>query len=160
MLVMEDRRKEIKAILNEELNNLRQRIIENHIQAGQRASGRTIKSLHVVVDDNHGILFGRQAFGVLETGRRPGKVPKGFCKIIRQWMMDKGIQVEKPKSFAYLVARKIAREGTELYRTGKHEDIYSKDIERTIQNIMNRVFGIFSKDVQYINLNNNANSNI
>ena len=160
MLVMEDRRKEIKGILIEELDSLRQRIIENHIRAGQRASGRTIKSLHVVVDDNHGFLFGRQAFGVLETGRRPGKVPKGFYKIIRQWMMDKGIQVEKPKSFAYLVARKIAREGTELDRTGKHEDIYSKDIELTIQNIMNRVFGIFSKDVQHINLNNNANSNI
>ena len=160
MLVMEDRRKEIKGILSEELDSLRQRIIENHIRAGQRASGRTIKSLHVVVDDNHGFLFGRQAFGVLETGRRPGKVPKGFYKIIRQWMMDKGIQVEKPKSFAYLVARKIAREGTELYRTGKHGDIYSEDIERTIQNVMNRVFGIFSKDVQHINLNNNANSNI
>ena len=51
MLVMEDRRKEIKAILCEELDNLRQRIIENHIRAGQRASGKTIKSLHVVVDD-------------------------------------------------------------------------------------------------------------
>ena len=49
MLVMEDRRKDVKDILNEELDKLRQRIIENHIQAGQRASGRTIKSLHVVV---------------------------------------------------------------------------------------------------------------
>lgn len=155
---MEDRKKEIKGVLNEELNNLRQRIIENHIQAGQRASGRTIKSLRVVVNDNHGVLFGRQAFSVLETGRRPGKVPKGFYQIIQQWMIDKGIQVEKPKSFAYLIARKIAREGTKLYRTGKHEDIYSKDIEMTIRNIMNRVFGIFSKDVQHINLNSNANS--
>ena len=155
---MEDRRKEIKGILNEELESLRQRIVENHIQAGQRASGRTIKSLHVVVDDDHGILFGRKAFGVLETGRGPGKVPKGFYKIIRQWMIDKGIQVEKPKSFAYLVARKIAEKGTRLYRTVKHEDIYSKDIEIAIQNIMNRVFGIFSKDVKHINLNSNANS--
>ena len=158
MLVMEDRRKEIKGILNEELDNLRQRIIENHVRAGQRASGRTIKSLHIVVDDNHGILFGRQAFSVLERGRAPGKVPKGFYKISRQWMMDKGIQVEKPKSFAYLVARKIAQEGTELYRKGKHEDIYSEDIEQTIQNIMNRIFGIFLKDIQHRNLNNNANS--
>ena len=155
---MEDKRKEIKGILNEELESLRQRIVENHIQAGQRASGRTIKSLHVVVDDDHGILFGRKAFGVLETGRGPGKVPKGFYKIIRQWMIDKGIQVEKPKSFAYLVARKIAEKGTRLYRTGKHEDIYSKYIEIAIQNIMNRVFGIFSKDVKHINLNSNANS--
>ena len=42
MLVMEDRRKEIKGILSEELDSLRQRIIETHIRAGQRASGRTI----------------------------------------------------------------------------------------------------------------------
>lgn len=60
MLVMEDRRKEVKAILCEELDNLRQRIIENHIRAGQRASGKTIKSLHVVVDDNHGTLYGQK----------------------------------------------------------------------------------------------------
>ena len=38
MLVMEDRRKDVKDILNEELDKLRQRIIENHIQAGQRAA--------------------------------------------------------------------------------------------------------------------------
>ena len=56
------------------------------------------------------------------------------------------------------MARKIAQEGTELYRKGKHEDIYSEDIEQTIQNIMNRIFGIFLKDIQHINLNNNANS--
>ena len=31
MLVMEDRRKDVKDILNEELDKLRQRIIENHI---------------------------------------------------------------------------------------------------------------------------------
>ena len=43
MLVMEDRRKEVKAILCEELDNLRQRIIENHIRAGQRASGRRVR---------------------------------------------------------------------------------------------------------------------
>lgn len=61
-------------------------------------------------------MWGRQAFAVLETGRgNPGKFRKGFYKIIRQWVEDKGIQVKKPDSFAYLVARKIAKEGTELY---------------------------------------------
>lgn len=158
MLVMEDRRKDVKDILNEELDKLRQRIIENHIQAGQRASGRTIKSMHVVVDDNHGILFGRQAFGVLETGRGSGKVPKGFYQIIQQWMADKGIQVEKPKSFAYLVARKIANEGTCLHRSGMNEDIYSTNVTQAIQNIMDRVFGVFSNDVQHINLHSNENA--
>lgn len=100
------KREESKRIIQEELDSLRLRIIDNHIRAGQKASGNTIESLYVSVDDNHGILFGRKAFGVLETGRGPGKVPKGFYQIIQQWIKDKGIQVENTKSFAYLVARR------------------------------------------------------
>ena len=47
-------RDEVKKVLVEELGSLRQRIIDNHIRAGQKASGRTIASLNVSVDDNHG----------------------------------------------------------------------------------------------------------
>jgi hypothetical protein len=155
---MNDPRAEIKGILGEELESLRQRIIENHIRAGQKASGKTISSLRVDVKDNQGILFGRQAFGVLETGRKPGKVPKGFYQIIQQWAKDKGIQVENPKSFAYFVARKIAREGTELHRQGGRVDIYSPEVEKTIQKIMNRAFAIFKDDVTHINLNSNEDA--
>lgn len=158
MLTMNDPRAEIKGILGEELESLRQRIIENHIRAGQKASGKTISSLRVDVNDNKGTLFGRQAFGVLETGRKPGKVPKGFYQIIQQWVKDKGIQVENPKSFAYLVARKIAREGTELYRQGGRADIYSPEIEKTTQEIMNRAFAVFKDDVTHINLNSNEDA--
>lgn len=155
---MNDPRAEIKGILGEELESLRQRIIENHIRAGQKASGKTISSLRVDVNDNQGTLFGRQAFGVLETGRKPGKVPKGFYQIIQQWVKDKGIQVENPKSFAYLVARKIAREGTELHRQGGRADIYSPEIEKTTQEIMNRAFAVFKDDVTHINLNSNEDA--
>lgn len=155
---MNDPRADIKGILDEELESLRQRIIENHIRAGQKASGKTISSLRVYVNDNQGTLFGRQAFGVLETGRKPGKVPKGFYQIIQQWVKDKGIQVENPKSFAYLVARKIAREGTELHRQGGRADIYSPEIEKTTQEIMNRAFAVFKDDVTHINLNSNEDA--
>ena len=55
MLTMKDKRAEIKGILGEELESLRQRIIENHIRAGQKASGKTISSLRVDVKDNQGI---------------------------------------------------------------------------------------------------------
>ena len=155
---MNDPRAEIKGILGEELESLRQRIIENHIRAGQKASGKTISSLRVDVKDNQGILFGRQAFGVLETGRKPGKVPKWFYQKIQQWAKDKGIQVENPKSFAYFVARKIAREGTELHRQGGRADIYSPEIEKTTQEIMNRAFAVFKDDVTHINLNSNEDA--
>lgn len=154
-------RDETLKIVSDGLQGLRQRIIANHEAAGQVASGRTRDSLKVEMTGEGGILWGRQAFGVLETGRKPGKVPKGFYGIILQWVKDKGIQVEKPKSFAYLVARKIANEGTRLYRSGQKEDIYSTEVEKTVRDISERIAGIFNTEVEHINLNfSNENSDI
>lgn len=140
-------------IIEDELEALKKRIIDNHIRARQVASGRTIRSLKVQMDDNGGILWGRQAFGVLETGRGPGKVPKGFYQKILEWVHDKGIQVEKPKTFAYFVAKKIKKEGTELYRKGGINDIYSKEIPKTVNNISNRIFTLLEVEVESININ-------
>ncbi len=151
---------EALGILKYELNDLRLRIIDNHIRARQKASGRTIASLRVEVTENSGILWGRKAFGTLETGRRPGRVPKGFYKIILDWIEAKGIRVEKPKTFAYFIARKIAKEGTQLYRDGGRDDIYSKEIDKTIKTIMEKVFGIFENDIKHINLNSNEDRRI
>lgn len=149
-------RSQTKQILSEELESLRKRIIERHIAAGQKASGRTISSLSVTVNDDEGTLYGRKAFGVLETGRRGGKVPKGFYKIIQQWVKDKGLSfssVRERNTFAYFVSRKIAAEGTRLHRSGVTEDIYSTEIEKTVEAIHKRVFGIFEKDVDSIHIN-------
>lgn len=147
-------------VVRSELDVLRLRIIENHLRVGQKASGKTIASLHIELSENGGILWGRQAFDVLESGRKGGKVPKGFYQIIQQWVKNKGIQVDNPKTFSYFVARKIAREGTQLYRNSGRDDIYSKEIEHTTKVIMERIFGIFEKDVEHINLNSNENRGI
>lgn len=144
---------EAKKVVQEELESLKKRIIDNHLRAGQKASGKTIASMHVEASDDGGVLFGRKAFGTLETGRRGGRVPKGFYHIILQWVKDKGINVEKPKTFAYFVARKIAREGTSLYRQGGRADIYSNEIPRTEESILNRITGLLSAEVEHINLN-------
>lgn len=144
-----------KKVVSEELQALRQKIIDNHLKAGQKASGKTIASLRVEVDADGGTLFGRKAFGTLETGRRGGRVPKGFYYIIQQWMKDKGIQVEKPKTFAYFVARKIAREGTQLYRQGGRSDIYSNEIPKTTESVLSRITGLLSASVDSININSN-----
>lgn len=142
-----------KKVISEELNSLKQRIIDNHLKAGQKASGRTIASLRVEMGDDEGTLFGRKAFGTLETGRRGGRVPKGFYQIILEWVKDKGISVEKPKTFAWFVARKIAREGTMLYRQGGRADIYSNEIPQTIDSIESRIMGRLGASVKHINLN-------
>jgi hypothetical protein len=132
-------RPELKQILNDELKDLQKRIIQNHIKAGQKASGKTIKSITVEIGENYGQLTGRKFFGTLETGRKAGRVPAKFQDVILKWMQDKGINVPKPKSFASLVARKIRLEGTLLYRTGGRSDIYSKEISITIERLTKRL---------------------
>lgn len=143
-----------------ELEALKQRIIENHRSAGQVASGRTIASLKVEITGDGGVLWGRSPFGTLETGRKPGKVPAGFWKIIRQWMDDKGIQVEKPDSFAYLVARKIANEGTQLFREGGFYKIYSPEVKDTVERVSDGIGILFGSEVEHINLNFNEDGSI
>ncbi|KKB55321.1 hypothetical protein [Parabacteroides gordonii] len=148
--------KEVQNIIFEELEDLRKRIISNIDSTGRRASGRTSGSMHTDVSENRGILFGRMAFETLETGRKPGKVPAGFYQIIKQWVIDKGISFDSQSernSFAYLVSRKIAREGTQLYRMGSDADVYTTEVPETIERIKDRVGFLMRLEFESIKLN-------
>lgn len=159
-------------IVREELTAFMERVRANHRAAGQVASGRTSASMHVEVEGDEGTVFGRMAFGTLETGRRAGRVPNNFRSIIRQWMADKGIKAApipyvrkpserwKPKytpqergdmSLAGAIAHRISMSGTKLYRDGGRSDIYSNEIPRTTAVIMKRVVALFAVDVESIN---------
>ena len=160
-----------KVVLLEELENLKAKILEQHLRAGQKASGRTGESMHVEATEYEGTLYGRSAFGVLETGRKAGKTPSGFQAIILQWMSDKGIKAEpipyktdRPHkytpqergdmSLAYLIARKIRNEGTRLFRQGGRSDIYSNVIPATKEKIMQRIVKLLQVEITNIKLNN------
>ena len=148
--------KEVQNIIFEELEDLRKRIISNIDSSGRRASGRTSESMRTDVSENRGVLFGRMAFGTLETGRKPGKVPAGFYQIIKQWVIDKGISFDSQSernSFAYLVSRKIAREGTQLYRRGADTDVYTAEVPETISRIKDRVGVLRRMEFESIKLN-------
>ena len=148
--------KEVQNIIFEELEDLRKRIISNIDSIGRKASGRTFGSMHTDISENRGILFGRMAFGTLETGRKSGKVPAGFYQIIKQWVIDKGISFDSQSernSFAYLVSRKIAREGTQLYRTGAEADVYTTEVPETIERIKDRVGFLMRLEFESIKLN-------
>lgn len=148
--------KEVQNIVFEELEDLRKRIISNIDSSGRRASGRTSESMRTDVSENRGVLFGRMAFGTLETGRKPGKVPAGFYQIIKQWVIDKGISFDSQSernSFAYLVSRKIAREGTQLYRRGADTDVYTAEVPETISRIKDRVGFLMKMKFESIKLN-------
>lgn len=165
---------EAKKIISEELESLRQRIIDNHRSAGQMASGKTIQSLVIQMRENGGTLFGRQAFGTLETGRKAGRTPQGFVGIIKQWIKDKGLRIPsipyirkpserwQPKyspeerglnSLAGAIAHKIRTEGTRLFRDGGRNDIYTPEIEITKTNINQRISVLLQAQIMSINEN-------
>ena len=148
---------DVSKILKSALNDARDSIRANLLSTGTNASGRTSESLEVVVEGDVGILYGRQAFGTVETGRKGGKIPAGFRDIIYQWMQDKGVHAEvtvnrsqrsADMSMAYHIAKKIAREGSKLYRDGGRNDIYSNVLPLTIERVRKEV-----TDIYIININ-------
>lgn len=159
-------------IMREELERARQ-LITNHIRInGQNASGRTINSLHVETTAEEGVLYGHRPFGVLETGRKAGKVPYGFRGIILQWIRDKKIQVtpmpyktDRPHmyteqeraemSMAGAIAYTIAKRGSALHRSGGRDDVYSNVVPQTLERVRARLISLIGMDISHIVINSN-----
>lgn len=144
-----DEKKAVQLVADE-LEQLKGRIIGNMRSAGEVASGRTIRSLQVISDDDGAALISAQdmPFGVLETGRRGGKVPYMFSSIIYDWMQAKGVhgtirgngtQEKADRSMAYAISRNIAQHGSSLFRRGGRSDIYSNEIPSTVAHIVSRI---------------------
>ncbi|MFZ4412456.1 MAG: hypothetical protein ACOYOV_05170 [Bacteroidales bacterium] len=146
----------VRYIIESELSLLKEKIISNHLSAGQKASGRTAASLKVMVDSEFVSLLGRKAIGTLETGRKAGPVPKNFYLIIKKWTKDKGLTFESETergTFSYFVAKKIAEEGTMLFKEGGRNDIYSVEIPKTINKIAERITERFITEITNIKIN-------
>lgn len=140
--------RDIEVMLTEVFEQAKRDIIANHERAGQVASGKTRDSLSVEVTSDTtsatATMYGRKYFAALETGSQPWKKqhkhpPKPFVETIAKWMTDKGIDGVS----AYLVARKIMREGSKLYRDGGRQDIFTpvmEDIEQRIDAELSSIF--------------------
>lgn len=130
---------EIRNILREELEALRVRIAENMSRADKVVTGRTRDSMRVEVRDNTGVLTGRRAFATLETGsrpwsRKPKRVPKFFADLIGEWIEHRGLDLNK-----WAVAHSIIHKGSKLYREGGRADVYSPELQNTIDSIGDRI---------------------
>ncbi|MDR1416269.1 MAG: hypothetical protein LBJ57_02465 [Prevotellaceae bacterium] len=144
----------IGSILREELDALLRDIISRHEQAGrtgQVASGRTRDSFEVAVEGLHGRIMGNRWPGpVLETGRKPGRVPYDFQSIIREWIVAKGLSFrdnDQLNRWAAAIAWTIKREGTELYRSGAREDIFQTAIADFTDRLANRIAIFYAAEV-------------
>lgn len=160
------------SIIREEAERAKQLIIQHIIANGQNASGRTVKSLEVEQpSEEEVILWGHKPFGVLETGRKGGKIPYGFRDIILQWMQDKGVhgqplpyKTNRPHkytpeqrgdmSMAGAIARSIATKGSKLHRDGGRADVYSNVIPDTMERIRSRLTSLIQTSFKSIKLNN------
>lgn len=133
----------------------RDAIKANLEEKGINASGRTSASIRVEVDGTHYRVMGgtrgthevpggeeaittadTAPIPTLELGRPGGKVPKGFYHIIKEWTREKGMSFGSERergTFAYFVARKIARAGTR--RNQDPENVYSEPVNVAIADI-------------------------
>jgi hypothetical protein len=111
------------AILKEEMESLVADIVKVYNASGKRTSGEFEQGLEINVEPNGASLFGY----VYLAGRVAGKQPP--TKPIEDWLKNKGITPIESKmkisTLAYLIARKIGREGT---KKENHHHIYDEVI--------------------------------
>ena len=94
-------------------------------------TGKMSQSLGYKIDESGLTIFSTEKyFTVLETGRKPGKMPS--ISAIEEWVKNKPIASDiNPRSLAFLIARKIGEEGSLLYRQGGNSGVISDFINET-----------------------------
>lgn len=137
----------IDDIIKEWGENVIEKIRHNLDATGTTASGKTKESLELVLTDYGFQIVGRQYFQGVEEGRGPGGIPRNMTSIIRQWMTDKGIEDQfgktesEKRSAAYLIGQYIANNGTQLYRKGGRDDIYTTVITEELPDLFEQIEG-------------------
>jgi len=132
-------------ILAIEFEALKKDLIAKHNQLKMKASGNWQNSLNIDVSDSGDLIvasiYGENYTEQLVFGRKPGKFPP--IKAIEQWILDKGIagigKQIKISSLAFLIARKIAKEGTKYFKDGGTDLVSSVFTPGRIQSIIDKV---------------------
>lgn len=144
------------SILLAEFELLKSELIAKYDELGMRATGNWANSLTIELIENSVTIKGEEYTNALEYGRKPGKQPPS--EAIEQWLVAKGIAgtIEGDitlSSLAYLIARKIAREGYNRAQHGGTELISTVITPQRIQQIINKV-----SDNELANLTQNLTS--
>lgn len=129
-------------ILKEEFGLMKKELIAQYDALGMRASGDWANALEVQQSGTNVKLLGLKYSEQLEFGRRSGKAPPR--KVIEQWIVDKGLAGRirgniSISSLAFLIARKIAREGWNRKEFGGVELISKVVTPERLQRILQRV---------------------
>jgi hypothetical protein len=128
-----------KEIFDREFNSLMEDLIKEYDRLGMRASGNWEDSLEVQTTEESGKIIGEKYSEQLEYGRRSGGFPP--VQAIEKWIIDKGIVSKiqgeiSVSSLAFLIARKIAREGWNREGFGGVELISNVVTDQRMQKII------------------------
>lgn len=145
---------DIADIVIEVLEEAKQRVQDNMAAKDINASGRTSRSFRIE-RYNGGVRLVMGGTGeptapleTLEVGRPAGPIPSNMTDILVQWSKDKGIPFDREsqrRSFAYLLGRRIEREGT--LRHKHNEDIYTTVVMDTAESIVGEVTVAVTKKI-------------
>lgn len=108
------------------LSSVAEALKQDQSQKDMKASGASAASLREESSETGGALYGSNYWQFQITGRGPGKFPP--IENILAWLATRNIQADiSPRSLAFLIARKIARVGSDIFR-GTKEGIDFKGI--------------------------------
>lgn len=126
-------------IMQEELESLRADLIARYNELGMPASGEWSESVELIAKGSSGIIMANDYTWYMEHGRKPGKFPPIMA--IEKWINDKGIPVTdiSVSSLAFIIARKIAKEGTKYFQMGGSNFVDSVVTAERIQKIIDRL---------------------
>lgn len=131
-------------IISKNLDDFNQSIKDDIVRKGINDTGSAANSLKVVVKGEKVASVGNDYIEVLDKGRSPGK----FAPVdnIRDWVATKLGITSNPElnQVAYLVNRKIAREGTAIFKDNTKGLEISKKIE-TLSNNLKKDLQVFAK---------------
>lgn len=131
-------------ILQSQMELIKIDLAAKHRELGMRASGQWEQSLEVDVKRLRAVIWGASYTEQLVNGRAPGRFPP--IAAIRQWILDKNIRFLGQitlSSLAFLIARKIAKEGTKYHQQGGTDLVEAVITPERIQSIIDSVSAFY-----------------
>ena len=150
---------EIEKALTDCVNDIRRR----STQAGQVATGRTLRALEVRVRNEGaaiiGEIWGRPFTGALETGSRPARrkgtaaARKAMVANMKEWCrirgLTDGMTDRQAENFARWLSWYIKRYGSALFRKGGRRDIITPAVEATKNELAERLGAYYEQQLTY-----------